>query len=341
MSHPRVTVLMSVYNGEAFVRQAVESVLNQTFKDFEFLIFDDKSTDASLAILEVFTDKRMHIVANPENLGLTRNLVAGMSMARGEFIARMDADDICVPDRLEQQLRFLEGNPDVGVLGSAVTFFDDNGMELLARQPLEHEEIKCALFYGFTMLHPSVMIRVSALKEFGLNYDPEFRVSQDHDLWTRAVRKVRFANLANPLLRMREHGAKLGRTRKELQISLSDRIRRRQLEELGFVFDARQLRLFCEQEAGPCAWNCADVEGYDELLKNIFRANSAARIFDQKTLVETGVVGFRSLCRQLLMAGNPAGRYYWRSETRRLDTPTTRALLGMAFRSVFLGRGLA
>jgi glycosyltransferase involved in cell wall biosynthesis len=118
---PRITVLMSVYNAQLFIAEAVESVLNQIFKDFEFLIFEDKSTDSSLEILRSYSDPRIRLIANEHNQGLTKNLASGMRIARGEFVARMDADDVCVPNRLETQLAYLEEHPEISVLGSAVT----------------------------------------------------------------------------------------------------------------------------------------------------------------------------------------------------------------------------
>lgn len=334
MSNPAVTVLMSVYNAERFVTQAVDSVLNQTITDFEFLIFEDKSTDSSREILRSYDDPRIRLVENTENLGLTKNLAAGMIMARGQFVARMDADDICMPNRLAQQLAYLDTHPDVSVLGSAVTYFDERGKEYVAHQPLEHEEIKCTLFYGFTMIHPSVMIRKSDLMKHGLNYDPAFRVSQDHDLWTRAIRVLRFSNLHSPLLKMREHENKLGRTRKPMQQQLSDLVRARQLNELGLAVSSRQLQLFCEHQSGAMHWSIRDCREFESLLLHIFDANERTLLFDREILVSTGAAHFRAACRELLMAGNPAGRYYWRSRIKLKDKPTIRQYAGLFLRSI-------
>jgi len=334
MEQPRITVLMSVYNAERFIAEAVESVLKQTFRDFELLIFEDTSTDSTLEILRSFTDPRIRLIKNSENHGLTKNLTQGMDMTRGEFVARMDADDICMPHRLEMQVAYLDAHPEISALGSAVTFFDESGKEFVAHQPLEHEEIKCALFYGFTMLHPSVMMRKADFDNHGLNYDPAFRVSQDHDLWTRAIRKVRFANLYEPLLRMREHKGKIGNTRKPLQAELSNRIRQRQLAELGVAFTADELKIFGEHEGQFEHWTRNEVETFEELLIKVFDANAENSVFDQNMLVNMGVQRLRETCRQLLIAGNRTGRYYWQSKLRRLDTPTFKQILGLAFRSI-------
>ncbi len=115
---PRVTVLMSVYNGEKYLREAIDSILNQTFKDFEFLIIDDGSTDSSADIIRSYTDFRIRLIQNEKNIGLTRSLNKGLKLAKGEYIARMDVDDISLPIRFEKQVSFLDKYEDVKLVGS-------------------------------------------------------------------------------------------------------------------------------------------------------------------------------------------------------------------------------
>lgn len=334
MTNPRVTVLMSVYNAERFVAQAVQSVLNQTFTDFEFLIFEDKSSDSSRQILRSFDDSRIRLVENTENRGLTRNLAVGMTMARGVFVARMDADDICMTNRLEKQLAYFDAHPEVSVLGSAVTFFDETGKEFVAHQPLEHEEIKCTLFFGFTMLHPSVMMRKSELEKHSLNYDPAFRVSQDHDLWTRAIRVLRFANLYEPLLMMREHQGKIGRNHKPLQQELSDLIRRRQLLELGLKPSAKQLNILGKHEVDTGCWTKVEFKVFDKLLIEIFEANLIKNKFDQRILTHEGISRFREICKQAILEGKSAGYYYWSSNVRCFDNRSVKMLVKLMVCSI-------
>lgn len=334
MNNPVITVLMSAYNAELFVANAVESVLNQTYVDFELLIFEDKSTDSTLEILRSFTDPRIRLISNTENRGLTKNLIHGMCMARGEFVARMDADDICMPHRLATQVTYMHEHPEVGVLGSAVIFFDVKGKEFVAYQPLEHEEIKCALFYGFTMLHPSVMIRKADFDKHGLNYDPEFRVSQDHDLWVRAIRNVRFANFHQPLIKMREHKGKIGNTQKAYQQELSNTIRRRQLKQLQVNFTGHELETFCADESAAAKWDKVDLVSYESILRKIFERNEEVSNFDQNMLVSIGVSSFRGKCRLLLLEGSGVGRYYWQSKLKCLDNPSMKQRIGMFVRSL-------
>jgi len=331
---PKVTVLMSAYNAERYVAEAVDSVLAQTFPDFEFLIFEDASTDGTREILRRYADPRIRLVENETNLGLTRNLERGMLMARGESVARMDADDISMPERLARQFEYLGVHPEISVLGSAVTFFGEGREPFVGYQPLKHDEIKCTLLYGFTMLHPTVMIRKTEFERYDLNYDPAFPVSQDHDLWVRAIRKVRFANLKDPLLRLRMHAEKIGSLRNRHQRQYSDLIRGRQVAELGVSATPEEVRVLGEHGSPGATWTAAECQALEELLLRIFEANKKSAVFDQGILVGMGVAHFRGTCRQLLLNGNAAGRYYWRSQIRRLDAPTMRELVGLIWRSL-------
>jgi hypothetical protein len=336
-NNPKVTVLMSAYNAERYVAEAVDSVLAQTFPDFEFLIFEDASTDRTREIFRSYSDPRIRVVENEANLGLTRNLQRGMLMACGEYVARMDADDVCMPQRLARQLEYLGAHPEIAVLGSAVTFFGEGREPFVGHQPVGHDAIKCALLYGFTMLHPTVMIRKKDFDRYGLNYDPAFPVSQDHDLWERAIRKVRFANVSETLLHLRMHAEKIGTVRNDQQRRYSDLIRSRQLAELGVSATPAEVRVLGEHGSPQATWTLADCQALEQLLLRIFESNKKSGVFDQGMLVGMGVAHFRGTCRHLLLNGNGAGRYYWRSRIRRLDVPTMRELVGLIWRSFGFG----
>lgn len=326
---------MSVYNGEPYLREAVRSVLTQSFSDFDFLIFDDHSQDGTSEILNEFCDSRITIITNSTNEGLTKNLARGMNIAEGEFIARMDADDICEPHRLQTQVDYLDSNRHLSVVGSAVTFFDESGREFVAYQPENHNDIQCALFFGFTMLHPSVMLRRADFQRNSLNYDPYFICSQDHDLWVRASRLLRFANIRNPLLKMREHPMKIGRTRNALQRQLSQEIRERQLHELSVSWNNDEFSALNRAAHGDLPTSLTDLRCYESLLLKVFSGNDQRNIFHQATLETSGARCFRNWCRSALTYNHAHGRYYWRSPMRRFDRLTVREKSGLLLRSAF------
>lgn len=236
--HPRITVLMPVYNGERYLAEAVRSILGQTFGDFEFLIIDDGSTDGSLAILRDFAEgePRIRIISRP-NTGIVGALNEGLALARGELIARMDADDIAVPWRFDRQLAYLDANPGCVLVGSRVTIIDPAGRPLTVMgDALTHDEIVGGFLTnrGQLIYHPAVMFRKGVVVEIGA-YRDLFDEAEDLDLFLRLAEVGRVVNLEEPLLRYREHMAKAGKARavrldESTRLILEDAHRRRGLE---------------------------------------------------------------------------------------------------------------
>ena len=223
---PLVTVLLSTHNDLRFLPQAVESIRAQTLGDFEFLIVDDGSADGTADYLDVLRarDPRARVLRNDNNIGLTRSLNLGLAAARGRLVARMDADDICAPDRLEQQVAFLDRHPDVGVVGSSRTLIDEEGTTLgYARAVPDDLGIRWKCLLGNPFAHPSVMLRREVLARHGLSYNESYPTAQDYELWPRVLRHVKGANLEEPLLRYRLR-AGISRMRRADQLNSHDRI---------------------------------------------------------------------------------------------------------------------
>lgn len=205
---PRVSVLMPVYNAERYLGEAIESILNQTFENFEFIIVNDGSTDRSLEIIRDFEkkDSRIKLISRP-NTGIVGALNDGLEAARGEYIARMDADDISLPDRLEVQVEFLDSHPDFVIVGGHACVVDPDGevLKLYAR-PLHHEKIMEQLLQadGGAIVHPVAMLRKSALEKVG-RYRKEFEFIEDLDLYLRLLECGKFANIDQTLIYYRQH----------------------------------------------------------------------------------------------------------------------------------------
>ena len=198
---PRVSVLMSVYNGEPYLALAIESILRQTFTDFEFIIVDDASTDRSAAIAESFTDPRVVVVRNETNLQVSRSMNAAMNLARGEYLARMDCDDLSLPTRLERQVEFLDVRPDVGICGTWVRTMGQT--RTVWRYPTDPEQIQAALLFRSVIAHPTVMMRADFLRRYGLRYRDDQFWAEDWDLWQRASFCFPLVNLPEVLLTYR------------------------------------------------------------------------------------------------------------------------------------------
>jgi glycosyltransferase involved in cell wall biosynthesis len=202
---PKVSVLMAVKDGEKYLREAVESILAQTFSDFEFIIIDDGSTDETAQILYGFSDSRLVLLRNEKSLGLTKSLNLGLKLAAGEYIARMDADDLSLPGRLDTQVKYLDAHPKVDVLGTAVTLIDEQGNLVQNTYfPKGHDLITWHLCFSNPIVHPSVMMRrPTILLHHG--YDECFSRSQDYDLWWRISFDGKLENLEDIHLLLRKH----------------------------------------------------------------------------------------------------------------------------------------
>ena len=200
---PKVSVVMSVYNGDKHLREAVESILHQTFRGFEFIIVDDGSTDRTWEILASYEDPRIALVRNEENIGLTKSLNRGLEMARGEYVARQDADDISLPERLEKQVEFLENNAEVGLLSCCFIEIDDEGRSVsIQRLPAEDTDLQERLLISNCFCHGAAMFRRECLESVGA-YRQEFEFAQDYDLWLRISERYKVANLEEALYEWR------------------------------------------------------------------------------------------------------------------------------------------
>jgi glycosyltransferase involved in cell wall biosynthesis len=208
---PRVTVLLPVWNGEPYLREAIRSVLVQTFRDFELLVIDDASTDGTPGTLAAFGDPRLRVVRNAENLGVTRSLNRGLMLTESEYVARLDADDLSFPDRLERQVAYLDAHPDVGVVGAQGIPMDVRGRRL-SRVAWWHREWRRpqggAAFDWYRMfdtpfIHSSVLFRRALVRDELGGYDDAIPRAQDAELWMRAARRARLANLDTRLVAMR------------------------------------------------------------------------------------------------------------------------------------------
>lgn len=206
--HPLVSVLMPAYNARRYVAEAIGSVLAQTWRDFELLIIDDGSTDDTAAILarHAAADPRVRVLSR-RNGGIGAALNDGLVQARGELVARMDADDFCLPQRFARQVEFLRQAPDCVLVGSRVLLIDPDGAPLfeMADIPTEHEAIDAMLLQArWSIVHPSVMMRRDVVRRIG-GYNNDVVPVEDHDLFLRLAEVGRLANLPDVLLRYRKH----------------------------------------------------------------------------------------------------------------------------------------
>lgn len=229
---PAVSVLMPVYNSERFLREALESVIGQSLTSFELIVIDDGSTDGSASILKTYRDHRIKVIRHSVNQGLSSALNRGLEVCVGEFIARMDADDVAMPNRLARQVGFLQEHPETGVTGSFCEVIDSGGLRIGTMSlPVTDLAIRWSSLLASPFAHPSTMIRRDVLERHQLRFDPTLLVAADYDLWTRLLRYTRGANLDEPLLRYRIHNESQTTQHRKTQLANRDRIALRTIGE--------------------------------------------------------------------------------------------------------------
>jgi glycosyltransferase involved in cell wall biosynthesis len=218
---PRVTVVMPVYNAGTYLRIAVESILAQSFDDFEFLIINDGSTDSGFEAIEGIRDNRIRILHNSKNQGLVACLNCGIDLARGDYLARMDADDLSHPERLKRQVDFLEDHPEIGVCSTWAVFIDAEGRELGTLRTPTGKKLQSFFWRPSPLVHAAVMVRSDLLRKH--RYCSEFRDAEDYDLWLRLYGSTDFHNISKPLYFIRKHDASVSVVNRENQLRNSYR----------------------------------------------------------------------------------------------------------------------
>ncbi|MFH1998098.1 MAG: glycosyltransferase, partial [Planctomycetota bacterium] len=214
---PEISVIMSVYNGMPYLRQALDSIRDQTFTDFEFIIHDDGSTDGTLSLLESYDDDRIMLLKSDVNIGLSKALNRCIEKTSGTYIARMDADDISDPTRLEKQLAMMRDDLSIGVLFTCYRLIDQDGKTTQDIPiPLSPEAIYMELFFNNCLVHGSSMIRKALLDEEG-GYNENYEAAQDYELWNRLKNRARFMMLPEILYASRSHPASISRKQLDKQ----------------------------------------------------------------------------------------------------------------------------
>jgi GT2 family glycosyltransferase len=236
---PLVSVLLAAHDDAAFLGEAVASVLGQTLADLDVIVVDDASTDETPALLAAIGDERLRIVRNEERAGLAASLNRGLDVASGRYVARLDADDVALPERLERQVERIRAEPRVAIVGSAVVDVDADGRPGATHVlPSGSRALRWHALFSSPFFHPTVLVDREVLAAHGLRYDAEFLESEDYDLWARLFAFADGANLAMPLVRKRVHAGQASLRRSDLQESFQRRVALREIARVATDVDA-------------------------------------------------------------------------------------------------------
>lgn len=330
-----VSVLMPVYNAEQHLREAVESILAQTHTALELVIVNDGSTDGSEAIIRSYQDPRIRLLKNPENKGLIYSLNYGIAACRGSYIARMDADDISLPERIAAQLDFMEHHPDVGVCGCDYSQFGA-GSERFYKALSSHDEILAQLLFNSSVVHPSLMLRRSALDGLDPVFNAGYAHSEDYELWSKLILRTRFAAVPRHLFRYRIHAGQVTQKHSEQQLASANRVRAELLMNLGFTANSGELELLAQMAGHQLFTQKDQLNRLEQFLERLISQNENARRIDPATFRKVLAYKWYTACGYTRL-GVWAYARYRDSRLRRLNPQPMPRLLLKCFVRYFRG----
>lgn len=279
----KISVVMPVYNGEKYLNEAIDSIICQTFRDFELIIIDDGSTDNTSNIIKSYNDKRIVFIKNNENLGIVKTLNKGIQIAKGQYIARMDADDICYPYRLEKQYIIMEENPEIGLCGSSVEVFNESTSNI-HECPTDNEEIKVLQIFNTAFAHPSVIIRKDILVKYDLKYDEFYEGMEDYELWLRMSKVTQLANTKEVLLKYRNHDKQITKEINYEKHGKMGLIRKRILKDINPYFTEKDAEIFFMYSTNEIFKHDNKIYKVYDLFEKIIESNLKSRIYDDRIL---------------------------------------------------------
>ena len=279
--NPKLSVIMSCYNDHEYIRESLESILNQTFADFEVIIIDDASTDDTTTIIKSYKDDRIRLYVNSENQGLTRNLNKALGYVNGEYIARMDGDDVSHHDRFEKQVEYLDSHRDIYLIGCAVHSF--GATDLYWRLPDNSNELKIRMLIKPVFAHPSFMFR-RELVDKGFMYNESFRTAQDYDFAARVSRQYKIGRLPEVLLEYRVHDKQVSSTSGSNQNDNAARVRNRLLQELGVELSGDRAEFYRDWALEKKLGNVSEYKKAYAIINLLCQGNDLKHIYDPDKL---------------------------------------------------------
>lgn len=281
---PLISVIMSAYNEEAYIESSIRSILNQTEQDFEIIIFDDCSTDSTTDIIEGIKDERIRLYKNEENCGLTRNLNKGLQLAEGKYIARMDGDDLSLPERFEKQIRYFEEHPDVILISCQTQNFGESFLCWKLKE--SSEELKIRMLVRPVFAHPGFMMK-RELRDKGFYYDETFRTAQDYEFASRVAGEYQIGIVPEILLYYRVHKKQVSNLSGNEQFNNADRVREKLWSRAGVRLSEDERRLLQRWAKELRADSITEYVQINHLIDKISAENKRFHIYQQELLEKT------------------------------------------------------
>jgi glycosyltransferase involved in cell wall biosynthesis len=315
-SSPLVTVLMPVYNAQLYLGEAIDSILQQTYGNFELLIINDGSTDGSEEIILGYKDSRIKHIKNEQNLKLIATLNKGFSLATGKYIARMDADDYSLNQRLEKQVAFMEANPKVAMAGSWFESLGKNSK--IVKYESDVNSIRFKMLYQTQFCHPSVILRKAVTDQLLVLFDPAYVHAEDYELFSRLAYQFKVYNLPEVLLKYRIHSGNVSVLHKKVQVENSIKIRVSNFKAIGVTVTIEEAQLFEElayQNYDKLIGSLNLIEG---LLTKILKASRGNSIISGQFLSDYATQSWFNICYNLIGKEKNINSVFFNSEITKV-----------------------
>lgn len=301
MNTPLVSVLIPCYNVEKYVVEAVNSILSQTYDNIEIIAINDYSTDKTGLLLDELAkqDPRIRVINNEENLKLIKTLNKGISLCNGEYIARMDADDISLPRRIEKEVDFLEKNKDHDIVSTLFYAFpsENPNKKSFHQSPLKDSELRAFILFKSGICHPAVMIRKRVFIDLGLRFEPEYLHVEDYALWSEAIYKTKIANIGEPLLLYRVHPHQVSSLHEDLQRENKKKVFKIHAKQLGLPLDDDFIDIYASvAEAVPKEPSLTYLDKCEQLLLTLIKRNKETPFCDKDYLKKLASIHWLRLC---------------------------------------------
>lgn len=278
---PKVTVFTPVYNCEDYISETIQSILNQTYEDFEYLLIDDCSTDRSVDIIESFSDPRIRLIKNEINQGISYNRNLAIDESNGDYLAMIDGDDIALSQRLEKQIEFLEKHPEYGIIGTEIIHIDAQGKEMnqSITFPIPDEQIPSRMLFNNYIYTSSATIRKSVFEE-GIRFKKSFIVAEDYEVWIQLIRKSKIGHIREPLTKYRIHDQSISIQKKQLMLDTEIKIINIQLNELKCPLNSEELKIFSAISKENHLLYINKYKEVNSLIAKLIQANNRSKIFN-------------------------------------------------------------
>ena len=334
MEAPLVTVLMPVYNGESYLCEAIESILQQSYTNFEFLILNDGSSDRSEEIIRSYTDSRIRLINNATNMQLIATLNRGLDQAQGKYIVRMDADDISLPQRIERQVEWLEKNPEYGLVGS--WFEDFNGTDTIRtiKYSSDDTHIRIRHLYQTHIAHPTAVLRKSVIDKHNLRFDPDFVHGEDYAFWVQMSAYCKLSNYPEMLVRKRDHPQNVSNKYAQIQSDTCARVKQEQFRQMGLDVSRDEIELYTRFANPDWAFSKEEMEMMHFLLEKMARENERTSFISMGALKTYLAEKWFHLCLQNRKIGKTGLSWWNRLSFRNAYTSPLKSKIKMTAHSL-------